>query len=82
MGGIIPAVEKRVKVVVLNVGGMEMEKALLHQGDALVVRYLPRAGQLIARRHARSGVAGCSGRAWRKRVPSFAQHAKDGISIS
>jgi len=27
-GGIIPAVEKRIKVVVLNVGGMAMERAL------------------------------------------------------
>ena len=28
MGGIMPAVEKRIKAVVLNVGGMEMSKAL------------------------------------------------------
>ena len=28
MGGIMPAVEKRIKAVVLNVGGMEMHKAL------------------------------------------------------
>lgn len=28
MGGIMPAVEKRIKVVVLNVGGMEMRKTL------------------------------------------------------
>ena len=27
MGGIIPAVEKRIKAIVLNVGGMEMERA-------------------------------------------------------
>jgi formylglycine-generating enzyme required for sulfatase activity/pimeloyl-ACP methyl ester carboxylesterase len=44
MGGIIPAVEKRVKVVVLNVGGMEMQKAL---PEADQINYLPRVTQPV-----------------------------------
>lgn len=44
MGGIIPAVEKRIKAVVLNVGGMEMNKAL-PEVDQL--NYLPRVTQPI-----------------------------------
>jgi pimeloyl-ACP methyl ester carboxylesterase len=44
MGGIIPAVEKRIKVVVLNVGGMEMEKAL---PEADQINYLPRVTQPV-----------------------------------
>lgn len=44
MGGIIPAVEKRIKVVVLNVGGMAMEKAL-PEVDQL--NYLPRVTQPV-----------------------------------
>lgn len=39
MGGIMPAVEKRIKVVVLNVGGMVMDKSL-PEVDQL--NYLPR----------------------------------------
>ncbi len=42
MGGIIPAVEKRIKVVVLNVGGMEMERA---QPEVDQLNYLPRIKQ-------------------------------------
>jgi eukaryotic-like serine/threonine-protein kinase len=44
MGGIIPAVEKRIKVVVLNVGGMEMEKALPEVDQ---INYLPRVTQPV-----------------------------------
>ena len=44
MGGIIPAVEKRIKVIVLNVGGMEMAKTL-PEVDQL--NYLPRIVQPV-----------------------------------
>ena len=44
IGGIMPAVEKRFKAIVLNVGGMEMEKAL-PEVDQL--NYLPRIKQPI-----------------------------------
>ena len=44
MGGIIPAVEKRIKVVVLNVGGMEMDKALPEVDQ---INYLPRVTQPV-----------------------------------
>jgi class 3 adenylate cyclase/dienelactone hydrolase len=44
MGGIMPAVEKRFKAVVLNVGGMEMEKAL---PEADQINFLPRITQPI-----------------------------------
>jgi class 3 adenylate cyclase/dienelactone hydrolase len=44
MGGIIPAVEKRFKAIVLNVGGMEMEKAL---PEADQINFLPRITQPI-----------------------------------
>jgi len=44
MGGIIPAVEKRVKAIVLNVGGMVMNKSL-PVADQL--NYLPRVTQPI-----------------------------------
>jgi eukaryotic-like serine/threonine-protein kinase len=44
MGGIIPAVEKRIKVVVLNVGGMAMQKAL---PEADQINYLPRVTQPV-----------------------------------
>jgi formylglycine-generating enzyme required for sulfatase activity/dienelactone hydrolase len=44
MGGIIPALEKRIKVVVLNVGGMEMEKALPEVDQ---INYLPRVTQPV-----------------------------------
>lgn len=44
MGGIIPAIEKRIKAVVLNVGGMEMNKAL-PEVDQL--NYLPRVSQPV-----------------------------------
>ena len=44
MGGIIPAVEKRIKVVVLNVGGMAMQKAL---PEADQINYLPRVKQPV-----------------------------------
>jgi formylglycine-generating enzyme required for sulfatase activity/pimeloyl-ACP methyl ester carboxylesterase len=42
MGGIIPAVEKRIKVVILNVGGMEMERA---RAEVDQLNYLPRVRQ-------------------------------------
>jgi len=42
MGGIIPAVEKRIKAVVLNVGGMVMNKSL---PEADQLNYLPRVTQ-------------------------------------
>lgn len=44
IGGIIPAVEKRIKVVVLNVGGMYMGKAL---PEADQINYLPRILQPV-----------------------------------
>jgi eukaryotic-like serine/threonine-protein kinase len=44
MGGIIPAVEKRIKVVVLNVGGMSMENTL---PEADQINYLPRVSQPV-----------------------------------
>jgi eukaryotic-like serine/threonine-protein kinase len=44
IGGIIPAVEKRIKVVVLNVGGMGMEKALPEVDQ---INYLPRITQPV-----------------------------------
>ena len=44
MGGILPAVEKRIRVVVLNVGGMEMQKALPEVDQ---INYLPRITQPV-----------------------------------
>lgn len=44
MGGIIPAVEKRVRVVVLNVGGMSMVSALPEVDQ---INYLPRITQPV-----------------------------------
>ena len=44
MGGIIPAVEKRIRTVVLNVGGMGMEEAL---PEADQINYLPRVTQPV-----------------------------------
>jgi hypothetical protein len=44
VGGIIPAVEKRIKVVVLNVGGMTMEKSLPEVDQ---INYLPRVRQPV-----------------------------------
>jgi formylglycine-generating enzyme required for sulfatase activity/dienelactone hydrolase len=44
MGGIIPAVEKRIRAVVLNVGGMGMEKALPEVDQ---INYLPRVTQPV-----------------------------------
>ena len=44
MGGIYPAIEKRIKVVVLNVGGMEMHKAL---PEADQINFLPRIDQPV-----------------------------------
>ena len=44
MGGIMPAVEKRIKAVVLNVGGMEMHKAL---PEADQINFLPRVTQPV-----------------------------------
>lgn len=44
MGGIIPAIEKRIKAIVLNVGGMEMNKTF-PEVDQL--NYLPRVTQPI-----------------------------------
>ncbi|MBL7871668.1 MAG: SUMF1/EgtB/PvdO family nonheme iron enzyme [Cyclobacteriaceae bacterium] len=44
MGGIMPAVEKRIKAVVLNVGGMEMQKAL---PEADQINFLPRITQPV-----------------------------------
>jgi hypothetical protein len=44
LGGIIPAVEKRIKVVVLNVGGMEMTKTLPEVDQ---INFLPRIYQPI-----------------------------------
>jgi dienelactone hydrolase len=44
VGGIMPAVEKRFKAVVLNVGGMEMNKAL---PEADQINFLPRVTEPI-----------------------------------
>lgn len=44
MGGIMPAVENRIKAVVLNVGGMEMHKAL---PEADQINFLPRVTQPV-----------------------------------
>jgi dienelactone hydrolase len=44
MGGIIPAVEKRIKAVALNVGGMAMQHAL---PEADQINYLPRVSQPV-----------------------------------
>lgn len=44
MGGIMPAVEKRIKAVVLNVGGMEMTKALPEVDQ---INFLPRVTQPV-----------------------------------
>ena len=44
MGGIYPALEKRIKTVVLNVGGMEMHKAL---PEADQINFLPRITQPV-----------------------------------
>jgi eukaryotic-like serine/threonine-protein kinase len=44
MGGIMPAIEKRIKAVVLNVGGMEMHKAL---PEADQVNFIPRVTQPV-----------------------------------
>ncbi len=44
MGGIMPAVEKRLKVMVLNVGGMVMNKSL---PEADQINYLPRVTQPV-----------------------------------
>ena len=44
MGGIIPAVEKRIIAIVLNVGGMEMNRAF-PEVDQL--NYLPRVTQPV-----------------------------------
>lgn len=44
MGGIMPAVEKRIKAVVLNVGGMEMHRAL---PEADQLNFLPRVTQPV-----------------------------------
>ncbi len=44
LGGIMPAVEKRIKTVVLNVGGMEMHKAL---PEADQINFLPRITQPV-----------------------------------
>ncbi len=44
MGGIMPAVEKRIKAVVLHVGGMEMHKAL---PEADQINFIPRITQPV-----------------------------------
>ena len=44
MGGIMPALEKRIKAVVLHVGGMEMNKAL---PEADQINFLPRVTQPV-----------------------------------
>lgn len=44
MGGIMPAIEKRIKVVVLNLGGMVMNKSL---PEADQLNYLPRVTQPV-----------------------------------
>src|SRR5450432_2241 len=42
LGGIFPAIEKRIKVVVLNVGGMEMQNSLPEVDQ---INFLPRVNQ-------------------------------------
>jgi len=44
LGGIMPAIEKRIKAVVLNVGGMEMHKAF---PEADQINFLPRLKQPV-----------------------------------
>lgn len=44
LGGIIPAIEKRIKVVVLNVGGMVMQRSLPEVDQ---INYLPRVKQPV-----------------------------------
>lgn len=44
MGGIIPAIEKRIKVIVLHVGGMEMHHAL---PEADQINFIPRVTQPV-----------------------------------
>jgi eukaryotic-like serine/threonine-protein kinase len=44
MGGIVPAVEKRIRAVVLNVGGMTMERSLPEVDQ---INYLPRVTQPV-----------------------------------
>ena len=44
MGGIMPAIEKRIQTVVLNVGGMEMNKALPEVDQ---INFLPRVTQPV-----------------------------------
>jgi eukaryotic-like serine/threonine-protein kinase len=44
LGGIMPAIEKRIKAVVLNVGGMEMHKAF---PEADQINFLPRLVQPV-----------------------------------
>jgi dienelactone hydrolase len=44
MGGIIPAIEKRIKAIVLHVGGMAMQRAL-PEGDQ--INFLPRVYQPV-----------------------------------
>ncbi len=44
MGGIVPAVEKRIRAVVLNVGGMVMERSLPEVDQ---INYLPRVRQPV-----------------------------------
>jgi dienelactone hydrolase len=44
MGGIMPAVEKRIKVVILNVGGMEMHKTLPEVDQ---INFIPRVTQPV-----------------------------------
>ena len=44
MGGIMPAVEKRFKVVILNVGGMEMHKTLPEVDQ---INFIPRVTQPV-----------------------------------
>jgi len=44
MGGIMPAVEKRIKVVILNVGGMAMQRAL---PEADQINFIPRVTQPV-----------------------------------
>jgi DNA-binding winged helix-turn-helix (wHTH) protein/dienelactone hydrolase len=44
LGAIMPAIEKRIRVVVLNVGGMAMEKALPEVDQ---INYLPRVTQPV-----------------------------------
>jgi formylglycine-generating enzyme required for sulfatase activity/dienelactone hydrolase len=44
MGGIIPAIEQRIKVIILNVGGMVMNKSLPEVDQ---INYLPRVRQPV-----------------------------------